>query len=225
MPPPTMEELAPWALRPTIRAEVLHPTSVAEIPPLLAPNAGSLLTTGAMCSYGDACVNPGGRHLSTRGLNGIVQFDATTGLLVCGGGTTLRAVLEFVVPQGWFFPVVPGTMMTSVGGAIACDVHGKSHHVHGSFSHELLSFDLITADGQTRLCSRQQNDDLFWATVGGLGQTGIIVQATLPAGAGPIRVRGRTTCAHAQPRRDHAPVHHDGRRLLGVLDRLARARP
>jgi decaprenylphospho-beta-D-ribofuranose 2-oxidase len=173
-----IEELSPWALRPTIRAEVVYPTSAVEIPSLLTAPAGGVLATGAMCSYGDACVNEGGTHLSIRGLNEIFGFDTTTGRLTCGGGATLRSVLERVVPEGWFFPVVPGTMMTTVGGAIACDVHGKSHHRHGSFSTELVSFELIPADGETRLCSREQNAELFWATIGGLGQTGVISRAT-----------------------------------------------
>ena len=178
MPPmKRIEELSPWALRPTIRAEVVHPSSAVEIPSLLPQRTGSLLPIGAMCSYGDACVNPGGVHLSTGGLNSF-HFDPGNGQLVCGAGVTLRTVLDRVVPQGWFLPVVPGTMMSSVGGAIACDVHGKSHHRHGSFSTELLGLELITADGETRLCSREENAELFWATIGGLGQTGVIVSAT-----------------------------------------------
>jgi decaprenylphospho-beta-D-ribofuranose 2-oxidase len=174
-----METLSPWALRPTIRAGVLHPLDTGQIPALIRPSPGGLLPTGALRAYGDACVNPGGLHLSTNALTQILEFDTTTGVLVCESGVTLRTILDRTAASGWFLPVVPGTMFSSIGGAISCDVHGKSHHMHGSFSSCVSHFELITANGETHLCSREHNTELFWATMGGLGQTGVITRAAL----------------------------------------------
>jgi decaprenylphospho-beta-D-ribofuranose 2-oxidase len=175
----TIETLSPWALRPTIRGTVLHPLEVSEIAGMVGPVAGGLLPIGALRSYGDACVNPGGAHLSTNRLAKIVHFDADTGMLVCDSGVTLQSIIEHVLPSGWFLPVVPGTMLTTIGGAVACDVHGKNHHRQGSFSSSVFGFELVTANGELQDCSRSQNPELFWATIGGLGQTGIISRITV----------------------------------------------
>jgi decaprenylphospho-beta-D-ribofuranose 2-oxidase len=137
------------------------------------------LAIGARRSYGDACVNPEGSHISTDRLSRIEGFDRATGTLTCGAGVTLQRILELVHDAGWFLRVVPGTMLSSIGGAVACDVHGKGHHGQGSFSTGVISFELITASRESYLCSRQQNPELFWATAGGLGQTGIITRVTL----------------------------------------------
>ena len=133
---------------------------------------------GARRSYGDACVNAGGLHLATERMRRFA-IDAVTGVCEAEAGATLEEIVASAVPLGWFPAVVPGTMLSSVAGALACDVHGKGHHGQGSFAAGVVEFSLITADGQLRRCSRQHETELFWATVGGLGQTGIIARLTL----------------------------------------------
>jgi FAD/FMN-containing dehydrogenase len=140
---------------------------------------GRLLPRGNGRSYGDSCLAPDGTLLLTRGLDRFIRFDPTTGVLACEAGTTLHEILALAVPQGWFLPVVPGTAEVTVGGAIANDVHGKNHHVAGTFGHHVRRFALIRSDGSVRECVPGAADGWFEATVGGLGLTGLIPWAEL----------------------------------------------
>src|SRR6185369_8519450 len=128
-------------------------------------------------SYGDSCLNDGGTLLHTRGLNRFIGFDPATGTLRCEAGVLFSDILAFAVPRGWFLPVTPGTRYVTVGGAIANDVHGKNHHRAGTFGEHVRCFELLRSDGSRRLCSAVENADLFAATIGGLGLTGIITWA------------------------------------------------
>jgi FAD/FMN-containing dehydrogenase len=130
-------------------------------------------------SYGDVCLNPGGRLWGLRGLDRFIAFDQEAGVIECESGVLLKEIIDLVLPRGWFLPVVPGTQLVTVGGAIANDVHGKAHHGAGSFGHQLLSFELVRTDGQTITCSPSQNADWFSATVGGMGLTGVVTRARL----------------------------------------------
>jgi FAD/FMN-containing dehydrogenase len=130
-------------------------------------------------SYGDVCLNPGGTLWSSRGLDKFIAFDAEAGVVECEAGVLLKEIIDVVLPRGWFPPVVPGTQFVTVGGAIANDVHGKAHHVAGSFGDHVLDFELLRTDGTVMRCSPQENRDWFGATVGGLGLTGIITRARL----------------------------------------------
>ena len=149
---------------------------------LCAPPAPSLeysgpehvLARGEGKSYGDASLNPGGLTISTRQWDRFLSFDADTGLLLCEAGTTLDAIINHFLPRGWFVPVTPGTRLVSVGGAFACNVHGKNHHADKSFAHHVTRLELGLADGTQRWCT--PDDDLFWATAGGMGLTGIILR-------------------------------------------------
>lgn len=125
--------------------------------------------------YGDASLSE--NTISTLKYDKILSFDAVNGILECQSGLMLDKILEVVVPKGWFLPVTPGTKFITVGGAIASDVHGKNHHVDGCFSHHVLEMDVLLGNGQTVTCSSTQNSDLFWATCGGMGLTGIITRA------------------------------------------------
>jgi len=138
-------------------------------------------------SYGDACLNPGGVLWRTAGLDRLVSFDGATGRLVCEAGVVLRDIQKLMIPRGWSLPVVPGTQFVTVGGAIANDVHGKNHHVAGSFGEHVRRLRLVRSDGETIECGPDLRPDLFAATVAGLGLTGIIVQVELQlrAGNGP----------------------------------------
>jgi FAD/FMN-containing dehydrogenase len=117
--------------------------------------------------------------LTTRGLDRFVSMDEERGFITCEAGVSLGEILQVVVPRGLFLPVVPGTKEVTVGGAIANDVHGKNHHSRGTFGSHLESLDLLRSTGERITCSPRNNRDLFNATVGGLGLTGLILQATL----------------------------------------------
>jgi decaprenylphospho-beta-D-ribofuranose 2-oxidase len=111
--------------------------------------------------------------------------------VVVSAGTSLHDLMRYLLPRRRFLPVTPGTRYVSVGGAIACDVHGKGHHRVGTFGANLVSADLVTPDGETHRISPTEDPDLFWATVGGMGLTGVIVRATLltiPVETGWVRV-------------------------------------
>jgi len=138
---------------------------------------GSMLAYGNGRSYGDVCLNDGGTLLHTRGLDRYIKFDPATGILRCESGVLFSEILDFVVPQGWFLPVTPGTRYITVGGAIANDVHGKNHHGAGTFGEHVKRFELLRSDGQRAECSPEQNVELYTATIGGLGLTGVIVWA------------------------------------------------
>ena len=137
----------------------------------------TLIARGNGRSYGDAALNPD-LTLSMLGMDRMQAFDAETGRLTCEAGVLLADVLDTFVPRGWFPPVVPGTKFVTIGGMIAADVHGKNHHRDGSFGAHVESLTLVTADGKVRECSRSEHADLFRATVGGMGLTGVILSAT-----------------------------------------------
>lgn len=135
---------------------------------------GSVLPAGLGRSYGDVCLNHGNTLLLTRSLDRFLAFDAQTGVLTCESGVTLADILDFAVPRGWFLPVTPGTKFVTVGGAIANDVHGKNHHIAGTFGRHVRRFELQRSDGSSMTCSPTQNSGWFEATVSGLGLTGLI---------------------------------------------------
>ena len=141
--------------------------------------AGSLLAHGNGRSYGDSCLNDGGTVLLTRGLDRFIAFDRASGVLRCEAGVLLGDIVALALPQGWFLPVTPGTRHVTVGGAIANDVHGKNHHVAGSFGHHVRALELLRSDGSRLLCGPHRQAPWFAATVGGLGLTGCIVWAEL----------------------------------------------
>ena len=130
-------------------------------------------------SYGDVCLNPEGTLWVTTGLDHFIAFDDSTGRLVCESGVLLRDIQRLVIPRGWILPVTPGTQLVTVGGAIANDVHGKNHHVLGSFGDHVQNLTLIRTDGAVIQCGPHEQADWFAATVGGLGLTGVITQAEI----------------------------------------------
>jgi FAD/FMN-containing dehydrogenase len=130
-------------------------------------------------SYGDVCLNPNGVLWNTTGLDRFISFDASTGRLVCEAGVLLRDIQRLIIPRGWILPVTPGTQLVTVGGAIANDVHGKSHHVFGSFGDHVQRIKLTRTDGVIIECGPDLLPDWFSATVGGIGLTGVITQADI----------------------------------------------
>ena len=147
------------------------------LPPLSgAPNR---LAYGEGRSYGDVCLNADGLIMRTRGLDRFIAFDRATGRMSAEAGMTLDELLAFVVPQGWFLPVTPGTRFVTLGGAVANDVHGKNHHRAGSFGCHVRELELLRSDGERIVCAPDQNREWFEATIGGLGLTGLITRVSL----------------------------------------------
>ena len=130
-------------------------------------------------SYGDVALNTQGHLWQTTTLNHLISFNLETGILHCEAGATLQDIHRTLVPQGWMLAVTPGTQMITVGGAISNDVHGKNHHALGSFGDHLLSIKLLRTDGEIIECSRQEKSEWFYATLGGIGLTGFILEAKL----------------------------------------------
>jgi len=139
----------------------------------------TVLPFGKGRSYGDVCLNNEGCLLDTTNLNHFIHLDIENSTLKCESGVTLDQILNLIVPQGFFLPVTPGTKHITIGGAIANDVHGKNHHNCGSFGNFVTKFALLKSDGKIYICSKHENSELFRATIGGLGLTGLILWAEI----------------------------------------------
>lgn len=169
-------EYLSWNRLPRVAAKSYHSLSEAKLPN--SPDY-PLLVRGNGRSYGDVCLNARGSLCLTNTLDKLIAFDGEKGILRAQAGLLLRDILAFIVPQGWFLSATPGTSLISLGGAVANDVHGKNHHVAGSFGHHVRSLTLIRSDGETLSCSADSNADLFYATIGGLGLTGFIADVEI----------------------------------------------
>jgi FAD/FMN-containing dehydrogenase len=126
--------------------------------------------------YGDASLSTS--IASSLRFDKVLTFDRSSGTIQCQSGLLLSDLLQVIVPHGWFLPVTPGTKFITVGGAVASDVHGKNHHVDGSFSRHIVNMSILTGTGEIITCNQQINSDLFWATCGGMGLTGLILEVT-----------------------------------------------
>jgi decaprenylphospho-beta-D-ribofuranose 2-oxidase len=172
--------LSGWGRSTWSRASRSQPDSIEDLR-AEASGAGErgAIVRGLGRSYGDQATNAGGLVIETAGLADSSVIVASDGRVTVSGGTSIDDLLLMVVPQGWFLPVVPGTRFISIGGAIANDIHGKNHHVDGSMGVHVDEIELFLADGTVTPCGPDIQPDLFWATVGGMGLTGVIVTATL----------------------------------------------
>jgi len=142
------------------------------------PHHRGVLIRGLGRSYGDAAQNAGGTVLTLEGSAEEAVLDRSAATLTAGAGVSLHDLLKVIVPQGFFVPVTPGTRFVTVGGAVASDIHGKNHHVEGSFGNHIRRLTLMLADGTIHEIGPDQNPTLFWATVGGMGLTGVILEVT-----------------------------------------------
>jgi len=140
---------------------------------------GPYLPIGMGRSYGDSAIVDDASVVSSLEMNRFSSFDSESGVLVCEPGVLLREIQETFVRQGWMLHVTPGTALVSVGGAVANDIHGKDHHLAGTFGEHVLSFNLLRSDGEQLHCSATENSDFFRATIGGLGLTGFITSIAL----------------------------------------------
>jgi decaprenylphospho-beta-D-ribofuranose 2-oxidase len=172
------EALSGWGRTTPTRALVSRPATVASVERALRTQGDGVIARGLGRSYGDAAQCSGGLTIDTAGLSHIGALDDSSGTIEVGGGVSLHELMRAVIPAGWFVAVTPGTRFVSVGGAIAADVHGKNHHRDGSFARHVVEMTLATPVG-TRSVSPGSDPDLFWATAGGMGLTGVVVSATL----------------------------------------------
>jgi len=174
MKPNFIQKVTNWGNFPVVEKEIKSEDSFRKIKEFVL-GRNELIARGNGRCYGDASL---GDHIfSTKKLNKFISFDRLNGIIECESGVLLSEVLEVAVPQGYFLYVTPGTKFVSVGGAIASDVHGKNHHAEGCFSEYVLEFQLMTESGDIMTCSREENQEKFWATIGGMGLTGIILTA------------------------------------------------
>lgn len=172
--------LAGWGNCPVQRCHVYRPDSPDELLQLLTSKAEtSYIARGLGRSYGDASLNEHSGVVLHERLARFLCFDPQTHTLECEAGVTFAEIIEIFLPRGYFLSVTPGTKHVTVGGAIAADVHGKNHHCEGSMAESIIDFNLLTAAGDVLTCSREENADVFWATIGGMGLTGIILSAQL----------------------------------------------
>ncbi|MDX6419693.1 MAG: decaprenylphospho-beta-D-ribofuranose 2-oxidase [Trebonia sp.] len=181
--------LTGWGRIAPTRADLAAPASDAEAAALLrylaeppASKSGTAIPRGLGRSYNNAAQSAGGVVISTSRLNNIISLDPATGIVVAEAGVSLEQLMVAGLPHGWFVPVSPGTRQVTVGGAIAADVHGKNHHVAGSFAGHVTSFDILFPNieqTEPHTVTKEADPELFWATAGGMGLTGFITRATI----------------------------------------------
>ncbi len=167
--------LSGWGNYPKSQSYLIRPESVKKI----EFSQDNVIPRGLGRSYGDASLNTKNDVLLTERLNRFLSFDEKKGVLKAESGITLSEILEVFVPRGWFLPVTPGTKYVSLGGCVACDVHGKNHHVDGTFVNYVNEIELILADRSHKICSKYKEEKLFTATAGGMGLTGIITEISV----------------------------------------------
>ncbi|MGH9231106.1 MAG: FAD-binding protein [Acidimicrobiales bacterium] len=175
-----VEIVTGWGRNPSSAAHVARPADPDELA-VASKAAGprGAVARGLGRAYGDSAMNAGGLVVSSTGVSGLLELDHRRGTARVLAGTSLDSLLREIVPQGWFVPVTPGTRHITVGGAIAADVHGKDHHATGSFGAHVQSLVLGLPDGTRRLLVPHKHADEFWATCGGMGLTGTVVEATI----------------------------------------------
>lgn len=163
-----------WGRYTSIDAKVISPSFDFECAGHI--KCESLISRGLGRSYGDSSLSQ--TVIETTKLDRFISFNQDAGLICCQAGVSMHEILNLVLPKGWFVPVTPGSSYVTVGGAIASDVHGKNHHIGGSFSQHVISLDLLLGSGEKVTVTPSGMPDLFRATCGGMGLTGIILSAT-----------------------------------------------
>jgi len=168
--------LLSWGLYPRIANKVFTFKTSNDLSSVLSDN-DELIPYGNGRSYGDSALSA--NIVNVKPHDYFISFDAKKGLLHAEAGVLLSEILEAYVPKGWFLKVTPGTKLITIGGAIASDIHGKNHHVEGCFSECVKEFEIMLADGKTVVCSKDKTPELFKATCGGQGLTGVILSAKI----------------------------------------------
>ncbi|MEO6315880.1 MAG: FAD-binding oxidoreductase [Chitinophagaceae bacterium] len=171
------EQLAGWGNYPVSESYTILPRSEADC--INAMREEKLIPRGLGRSYGDQAINDNKYVAVCTKLNYFISFNEQSGILECQSGTSLEEIISTFGPKGWLPMICPGTKFVTIGGAIANDIHGKAHHIDGSFVNCVVSFTILLADGRVLTASRTENEDLFWANFGGLGLLGVILTTTI----------------------------------------------
>ncbi len=214
-------KLSGWGRYPIIDTELTAIRDTRQLQSALQAES-SCLPRGLGRSYGDSCLHS--QVLDVSPLDQFISFDEISGELHCHAGTSFAEILRLFVPRGWFLPVTPGTQHVTVGGAIASDVHGKNHHLDGSFSDQLIELTLMLASGETITCSSQQHRELFLATCSGMGLTGVIISARFKLLKVPSAYINETTfkTANLQETLAKFEAHEDATYSVAWIDCLAK---
>lgn len=178
MPVSKSERLSGWGRTPVVECTSFRPEKQRELREILSSHTAPLIARGLGRSYGDAALQPVG-VIRTGRLDHFIDFDPDHGIVHAQAGVTLSELMALFIPKGWLPPVIPGTRHVTLGGAFASNVHGKNHFREGDFAEHVKSIRLLMANGDTIDCSPESHGDLFWATAGGMGMTGIIEEVTL----------------------------------------------
>jgi FAD/FMN-containing dehydrogenase len=177
-PSPFTIPLSGWGNFPTAACRVSRPETWVDLADVVTQGPEiDYIPRGLGRAYGDSAVNADRGVIDHTRLNRLIAFDDRTGVLECEAGVSFAEIIAHFLPRGWFLPTTPGTKFVTVGGAIAADVHGKNHHVDGSFGNFVVDLKLLLANGDALDCSPTRNADVFWATIGGMGLTGVILSA------------------------------------------------
>ncbi len=220
LPTKRLEGLGGWGRFPTSDNVAVRPEKFRQLQPVGA----SSLARGMGRSYGDAALNSEGTLVLTERLDRLLEFDPESGVLRAEAGATLADVLAAMVPRGWFVPVTPGTKFCSLGGCLAADVHGKNHHRDGTFSAHVAAAEVVLANGERVVCSPDDGSELFWATAGGMGLTGIVSEVALrltPIETATMRVRHTVARDLDETIGLLTDPAHDARYTVAWLDCLA----
>lgn len=215
-------ELAGWGNVASLTCRSFRPETSPALTDVLTRAPGTLIARGQGRAYGDAALNAHG-VLLTRRLDRFLAFDAQSGLLTAQAGVSLHEVLEIFIPRGWLPPVLPGTRHVSLGGALACNIHGKNHYRTGEFSRHVEAFTLRLASGARVECTRQATPELFWATAGGMGLTGVIETVTLrliPITTASLRTQ-TWRVASAQEMAEAMRTGQDAEYMIGWIDHFS----
>jgi len=172
-----MNELSGWGRYPKIKTKELTPQSESELLEILR-HSESYIPRGNGRSYGDSAINKDLTITMTR-MNRLLQWNQESGELVAESGVLIADIIDIFLPRGWFPYVTPGTKFVTLGGAIACDVHGKNHHKDGSFGNFVNWIEIFNNKNEVVRCSSDENSELFHWTIGGMGMTGVIIRCSI----------------------------------------------
>ena len=171
-----MKTCTAWGVYPKISCEIFKFNNIKELKNIIETH-NHLIPCGYGRSYGDSALSE--KIIQTRQKNYFLDFNEESGLLSVQAGVLLSEIIEHFAPRGWFLKVTPGTKLITIGGAIASDVHGKNHHIEGCFSESVEEFKIMLSDGKIKTCTKENTPELWKATCGGMGLTGVILEAKI----------------------------------------------
>lgn len=214
-------KISGWGRFPTIDANVFVPADMVEWKAALKAHSG-IIARGLGRSYGDSANGP--VVLQSDYLDHYINFDVQQGILQCEAGLSLHQVLNCIIPKGWFLPVTPGSGYVTIGGAVASDVHGKNHHISGTFGDHVISVELLLGSGEVLQVSRSQHPELFYATCGGMGLTGVILSVSIKLKAIQSTLINQTTIkvANLEEILNQFEVHQSSTYSVAWIDCLAK---